>query len=116
MGRKLISLVLVLSVLQLTAFAADCDLSCLLTHTHHHHPAPLPQSHHEHHSGHMHSAHAVDPADTFNALPQCHQGLSAACSSDCVSKTNASGTAASSGRHVFACHTITSVKVAITHS
>ena len=117
MARKLISLALVLSVLQLTAFAADCDLNCILTHTHHHHPTPLPQSHHEHHSGHMHSAHAADAVDSINPIPQCHQGMNTACSSDCVSKTSASGTAVSAARHVLVCHTATSsVKAAITFS
>ena len=122
MVRKYISLVLLLAVLQLSAFAAECDLNCLLTHARQHHPvAAAPQSHHEHHSGHMHSAHmhsakAADAVDSFKAVPQCHQGVTSTCSNDCASKTSANRNAISSARHVFLCTIATREKAVMTYS
>ena len=93
MVRKTLSLLVVLSLFQASAFAATCDLDCLLAHSHHKHSAALPQPHHHHSSGHVHSAQPAQADDSVGAVPQCHQGVSTACSSDCVSKTSASASA-----------------------
>lgn len=101
MARKLMSLALAVALLPISGLAATCDVDCLLTHSHHSHRAAQP-THHEHHSAHMHSARATETGSSLNAVQQCHEGISRACSRDCIWKTKASGNAISSTKQALA--------------
>jgi hypothetical protein len=104
MIRKTISLLVILSLFQVSAFAANCDIDCLFSHSGagHLHPAAQHQQSSSTSDTHCKHAHAAAPA--VAAASSCHQGMSSGCAHACLSNAKASGASAPAAKLVFVFH------------
>jgi hypothetical protein len=106
MIRKTISLLIILSLFQVSAFAANCDIDCLFSHSGaaHVHPDAPHQHQQSSSTSDTHCKHAHAAAPTVAAASSCHQGMSAGCAHACVSNAKASGASAPAAKFVFVFH------------